>query len=196
MQRSLVRAFLPLQKPVKRRALRKRRPEEDQIYDDSDTSSSSTCEEAVYDATTAKVVESAVPKVADETPLAVWTNRLSCIEEKSCLTSGLDSSNDEEDIVVHYGDNDDEEERQEIKDDILEIRVALQTNSSMPITAEDVADFDQAPRYTPITVVDIPEKTLERRKPRHYISVHDDCNSCNSGYASRRDSEEPHDMVV
>ncbi len=129
--------LLHLQKPVKRRALRKRdnfpNEEEDEdgnLSDESSTTStsSSSCQEAVYDTNTARVMD----------PLEVtgvaWNKRLSCIDEKSAVTSDLESANEEEeedeedDLVIHYGDREDEEMQRDGEDaceksDIPEMRI-------------------------------------------------------------------------
>lgn len=98
--------FLVLQKHIKRRALRKQKPDDSPSDDDeSDTSSSSTCDEGVYDAVTAKLVSVTTAHNHESPPVTIRPDRLSCIEEVSRLSNGIDSPDGEEDIVVHFGDD-------------------------------------------------------------------------------------------
>ncbi|KAL5971753.1 hypothetical protein TSMEX_000516 [Taenia solium] len=97
---------VPVKKPIKRRALRKQRPDDSPSDDDEgDTSSSSTCDEGVYDAVAARLVDVTAACNHDGPSVAIRPDRLSCIEEVSRLSNGVDSPDVEEDIIVHFGDD-------------------------------------------------------------------------------------------
>nr|CDS30633.2 hypothetical transcript [Hymenolepis microstoma] len=114
-------------RPVKRRALRRRQPEEENSseeddFDDLDTSSSSTCEEAVYDTGTGSVMNpNSVVFCYEGPPRPI---QLSCIEEASCLSNSLDSPTGQEDIVIHYNDD----EIDEINDNKSGDEVLMESN--------------------------------------------------------------------
>nr|CDS21516.1 hypothetical protein EgrG_000100100 [Echinococcus granulosus] len=100
-----------VKKPIKRRTLRKRRPDDSPSDDgEGDTSSSFTCDEGVYNAVAARLVGATTTYKHEELPITILPGRLSCIEEVNRLSNGIDSPDGEEDIVVHYGDDEREDE--------------------------------------------------------------------------------------
>ncbi|VDM32282.1 unnamed protein product [Hydatigera taeniaeformis] len=99
-------SFLVLQKHIRRRALRKQMPDDLPSDDDEgDTSSSSTCDEGVYDTVAARLVDVTTKSNHEVSPTAIRPDRFSCTEEVSHLSNGIDSPDGDEDIVVHFNDD-------------------------------------------------------------------------------------------
>ncbi|KAM3188530.1 hypothetical protein ACTXT7_000084 [Hymenolepis weldensis] len=199
-------------KPVRRRALRKRQLEEEisseedveeDDGDDLDTSSSSTCEEAVYDTGTASVMYPDTVVFCYEGPSRPI--QLSCIEEASCLSNSLDSPTGLEDIVIHY-DNDEMEDingnktgdddlvkSNEIRKESLpspksennlrssqnndEVEQIHKTSDGKSLTG---SELEQSKSYS-THPLDIPEGSIRRRGYRHYVSVTEEGDFDNNG---------------
>lgn len=98
-----------------------------------DTSSSSTCEEAVYDTGTASVINPDTVVLCYNGPSRPM--HLSCIEEASCLSNSLESPNGLEDIVIHY----DDDYAEEMKDDKMDNNGFIESNGTKtsPISPEE-----------------------------------------------------------
>ncbi|KAL5109582.1 hypothetical protein TcWFU_010283 [Taenia crassiceps] len=104
-----------VKKPIKRRALRKQRLDNSQGDDDEgDTSSSSTCDEGVYDTVTAKLVSVTTTYNHEISPVAIRPDRLSYIEEVSRPSNGTDSPDGEEDIIIHFNGYGSEDEARSV----------------------------------------------------------------------------------